>query len=530
MKWLNDPIWRSVTRLNLARTEQTSNSQTRPPRTSHAATLLLLGVLIVAQPRTSSTLLAVEPQLPAEQWHVMYIGENRIGYGQTTTQNVTVNKQPLVQTVQTSEMQFKRFGQDIKLSVRLTTHDTETGDMRSFDLTFGDSPKRMVKATGKVERGRLIVETTVGGRTTRSSKVWTPDMRSPAYEFQLYRTNVRRRGDVARFKMYRPEENRVVSAVVSADGMRPTRLFDQSQKQLLRTRTVMADLPTVTSYVDSAGNVAKTEVDFFGQRLVTYTVDRQEALKAISGGELDQAVQSLISTDPIRDPHHQQELTYKITLSGTDLAKLLPSGPTQTVRIIDPHTVLVTVRATKPVAGANKLPSPTQDYLSSNRYLQIRDPHIIQHARRAAGTQVDPWKICLAMERYVFQKLTAKNFSTALATAADVAQNLEGDCTEHAVLLAAMVRTRKIPSRLVGGLVYLERNRFAYFGGHMWTEVFVNGRWIPMDATLGLGGIGVGHIKLATSSFADDAPIPVTLFLPLMRLIGHMKIQVTASN
>jgi hypothetical protein len=303
-------------------------------------------------------------------------------------------------------------------------------------------------------------------------------------------------------------------------------MFDQSRKQLLRTRTVMADLPTVTSFIDSAGNVVKTEADFFGQRLVTYTVDRDEALKAISGRELDQAVQSLIPTDFIKHPHRHRKLTYKITFTGTDLAKLIPSGPTQSVQQTGPKTVLVTVVAAKPAARVISDRQPTQDYLKSNRYLQTQDQRVIQHARRAARDQFDPWKICVAMERYVFEKLTQKNFSTALATAADVAQSLEGDCTEHAVLLAAMVRTRKIPSRLVGGLVYLERKGFPFFGGHMWTEVFVGGQWLPLDATLGLGSIGAGHLKLATSSFADDAPIPVTLFLPLMKLIGHMKIQV----
>ncbi|MEO1999470.1 MAG: transglutaminase family protein [Planctomycetaceae bacterium] len=423
-------------------------------------------------------------------------------------------------------MRFKRFGQDIRLTVRLATDETPSGEMRSFELTFGDSSRRMVDAKGKVDRGRLTVETTISGRTTRSSKVWTPDMRSPAYELQLYRTAIRRAGDVSRFKMYRPEENRVISVVVNADGIRPTRMLDRSRKQLLRTRTVMADLPTVTSFIDSAGNVVKTEADLFGQKLVTYTVDRDEALKAISGRELDQAVQSLIPTDVIKNPHRNLKLTYKITLTGTDLAKLIPSGPTQTVQQTGPNTVLVTVVVAKPAAGVTKGRQPTQDYLTSNRYLQTQDQRVIQHARRAAGGQFDPWKICVAMERYVFQKLTQKNFSTALATAADVAQNLEGDCTEHAVLLAAMVRTRKIPSRLVGGLVYLERKGVPFFGGHMWTEVFVNGQWFPLDATLGLGSIGVGHLKLATSSFADDAPIPVTLFLPLMKLIGHMKIQV----
>ena len=42
----------------------------------------------------------------------------------------------------------------------------------------------------------------------------------------------------------------------------------------------------------------------------------------------------------------------------------------------------------------------------------------------------------------------------------------------------------------------------------------------------GGGGIGGGHIKLAQSSFSDDSPTPGSVFLPLMNVIGNMKIEV----
>jgi len=38
------------------------------------------------------------------------------------------------------------------------------------------------------------------------------------------------------------------------------------------------------------------------------------------------------------------------------------------------------------------------------------------------------------------------------------------------------------------------------FGGHMWTEVFVDGRWIPIDGTL-----AAWHWSGPTSEFADSA-------------------------
>jgi transglutaminase-like putative cysteine protease len=93
------------------------------------------------------------------------------------------------------------------------------------------------------------------------------------------------------------------------------------------------------------------------------------------------------------------------------------------------------------------------------------------------------------------------------------------------VLLAAMARARKIPSRVVVGVVYVAS--LSSFGGHMWTEVFINGLWVPLDATLGRGGIGADHIKFADSSFSEnDGVSPLSTFLPLVSVLGKLQIEV----
>ncbi|MDF1744597.1 MAG: transglutaminase family protein, partial [Gimesia sp.] len=163
------------------------------------------------------------------------------------------------------------------------------------------------------------------------------------------------------------------------------------------------------------------------------------------------------------------------------------------------------------------------EYVVPTQFIQSDDPRIVKYAEEAVKSEKDPWKKAKLMERYVYQNLRKKNFSTALASASEVAKNMEGDCTEHAVLLAAMLRAQKLPSRVVVGLVYIQSR--SSFGGHMWTEVFLDNRWIPLDGTLGKGGIGAAHIKLADSSLAENSPAPLSLFLPLLQ-VGTMSIEV----
>jgi hypothetical protein len=58
----------------------------------------------------------------------------------------------------------------------------------------------------------------------------------------------------------------------------------------------------------------------------------------------------------------------------------------------------------------------------------------------------------------------------------------EASCNGKSRLLAAILRSKKIPARLVGGLVMTGGNKRT---SHQWVEVRIGGRWIPMDPTNG---------------------------------------------
>jgi transglutaminase-like putative cysteine protease len=128
----------------------------------------------------------------------------------------------------------------------------------------------------------------------------------------------------------------------------------------------------------------------------------------------------------------------------------------------------------------------------------------------------------VALEAYVNRAVTTKDFSQALSTASEVARNREGDCKGHAVYLAALARARKIPARVAMGLVYMPQSQA--LGYHMWTELYVGGRWIGLDGTLAKGGIAGGHLQLTHSSLAGGAAY--NSFLPVMQVVGQLKVEV----
>jgi len=168
------------------------------------------------------------------------------------------------------------------------------------------------------------------------------------------------------------------------------------------------------------------------------------------------------------------------------------------------------------------VPKPTDEDLAANNLVQCDDPKIVEISTRAAPPAEDAWTTAVALERFVATTIKKKNFSQAFATASEVAQSLEGDCTEHAVLLAALCRARKIPARVAFGLVYYPPQQgFAY---HMWNEVWIADRWIPLDGTLGLGGIGADHIKLGDSNLSNSTGLAA--MLPVVHVFGRLELEV----
>jgi hypothetical protein len=63
-----------------------------------------------------------------------------------------------------------------------------------------------------------------------------------------------------------------------------------------------------------------------------------------------------------------------------------------------------------------------------------------------------------------------------------------------------------------------------FLGFHMWTEVWVKGQWLGLDATLGEGSIGPGHLKISDHSWHNTQTLaPV---LPVLRVMGKAKVEV----
>ena len=89
-----------------------------------------------------------------------------------------------------------------------------------------------------------------------------------------------------------------------------------------------------------------------------------------------------------------------------------------------------------------------------------------------------------------------------------------------------MCRAAGIPARTAVGLVYVDS--LGGFGFHMWNEVYVNRRWVAVDATFRQSEVDATHIKLGDSSLSTVAPYES--FMSVVRVFNRMKIDPTSTQ
>jgi transglutaminase-like putative cysteine protease len=103
----------------------------------------------------------------------------------------------------------------------------------------------------------------------------------------------------------------------------------------------------------------------------------------------------------------------------------------------------------------------------------------------------------VAYTRGVIEGSSARGFDVASV----VAIRRKGDCTEHAVLFAALARGSAWPTRIALGTVILESHGEVGAFGHAWTEVWDGTAWRLVDPTDIEGAAPVVYIP---TGFLDD--------------------------
>ena len=262
--------------------------------------------------------------------------------------------------------------------------------------------------------------------------------------------------------------------------------------------------------------------------LASMLSDEPAARAALASGKFDLLQGTLITSERIPNAARLARATFRVTTTGDAIA--LPSVASQVAQIDPASTrsmlVDVDIDRRNPVIASD---AADTRWTMPNAMIDSDNPAIKELlAKRKASPTPEQ------LRSFVAEHLSAKNFKTAFGSASEAALSRSGDCTEHAVLLAALLRASGTPSRVVSGVVYVEGigGQASSWGWHMWTQALVDVRsessketvcaWIDLDATL-RNRFNAAHIAVAVSDLSAGATDPA--FLNALALLGKIKIE-----
>ncbi|MDZ4820049.1 MAG: transglutaminase-like domain-containing protein [Planctomycetota bacterium] len=495
----------------------------------------------VAKPDVDlSTAISVQGQ-PRETWDAFYLHGTKVGYARTTFRDIEVDGEPGVQVDSTNTVVVNRSGQQSAHTITSTGIETLLGALVRFQTTL-QSGSSETEFKGEVVGDQLSIATGTSGKSTTTNVPWPAAAGGfLALEQSLLRQPIQP-GERRTLTGLMTVVNQPVVMELTAGTTETTRLLDHSE-DLLRV-DCNAKLPTGSTiterlWVNRDGVIMKRQINALNQEI--YRTTKELALADVGPARFDLMLDTTVPVNrPLAKPHQTRKIRYRVQLQANDPTQVFATSATQQVQLLDNRTAELIVTASslnspKPettaaapgtVSTATVAPpvsqTPQEQDSQPNNLIQSDYPKIVAMAKQAAGSETDPAKVAALLEQCVHRHLQRPNFSQTFATAAETADSGEGDCTEHSVLLAALCRAKGIPARVVIGLVYASTSQG--FGYHMWNEVWIDGRWVPLDATLAQGGIGAAHIKLADSNLHGTTAF--STFLSVSQVIGQLKIEI----
>lgn len=441
-------------------------------------------------------------------WYVVKLGDRPAGYAWEQTRKVMTSRGPVIKGFSELKLAGQRLGARIELFSSSESEETESGRLLRLSLVMKLSALEM-KTQAEVGEKEIIVRTSAGDKEYTQKIVFDESLLGPEGITRLTLSSLKKPGDEIEYFTYLPELNQIIKGKRRAEGREEISLPGfVSPFKTLRVVETMEPLTTRrTLWFDQEGKLIKSEeTSPFGE-LKIYLSSKEEALAAVASQRLTEIpLESTLIRANVRLPKARSIEKIKLRLIFRKGEASLPSfaGFYQRVVSLDKDSLILEVE--RPVRLINqradfqgekqKEKEEMKEYLQANTYLNIDDPLIKKTAMELTQNLSTDWEKVLRLRDWVSQKIKFDP-GIVFAPSTEVIREQRGTCVSFAVLLTALARAAGLPARFVMGYAYLN----GVWGGHAWSEIYVDGTWLPFDAALpSPDGADAARIALVSSS------------------------------
>ncbi len=450
-----------------------------------------------------------------ELWSGFVFNGEKIGF--TTLKITPIPEKNLFRISSEARMRFLFMGLDKRIIMK--SEDTVRPDLTLVSFHYEqEMDGKPLLIEGSVSNGRFRAEQKSGDKT----KTLDYRIEGPLYPTSAINLYPILRGIAVgsnyRYPVFDPQTQsltEVTQKVVT---------FEESRKLIIEPAFKIETL--MHEYEASAWINLRGETIFelgMGGVLITYKEDEAQARRYLSEASLNKKDLlldfSLIKTEkPLPCPREARYL--EVALEGVAGQLPLLRGPGQDVlEKKEGGKNIALYRVTSdplfpPKSAAKELPQEERLlYLSATSHIEAEHPEIRETAAGITAGAVTPREKAERLTGWVAREV--KDEAVDSFSALEVLHTRKGECQAHAMLYAALARASGIPTKLVGGLVYMEGLGFLY---HSWVESWLDG-WAAVDPTFNQAAADATHVKLV------EGPDWMSV-LQLGKVVGRIKLKI----
>ncbi len=447
-------------------------------------------------------------ELAGTTWFGLYMGGQKTGFAQNV---VEVGDDGSVVMSQDVTFRLSMVGQAQEMRSVSSRRYAPDGRLVSVD-TRVDDPMGRSEFHARVTASALEFRSTVGGQESVAQLPLPKESLADAVATMEKLRGGAAVGDKYSYHIFEPMFQQELEAVCEIQRVEE-RVLDGVPTKVYAVKTTLMPIGmSTTSIVSESGEVLE---DSIANGLITMRVEPEAMAKDVRFTN-DTIVSNAAMIDrPIRDPRGRDEITLRIRGPIGDEHTFNDNGQTFTR---EGGAFLFTGR--KSAVRGEVASIPIQDpavakWTEPTTFVQSDHPKIVARAREIAGGETDTLKIVGRLVAWVSDNMEA-SYSARLTNALEVLNSLEGDCTEHSVLLVALARAAGVPAREVAGLIYSDQPQPGFYF-HQWATVWV-GEWMDVDPTFDQVYADATHIKLSEGDLLEQ--------VKLLPVIGQLSIEI----
>lgn len=450
-----------------------------------AAVALVWAALELKQPLSPEDL---EKWIGTEWYRVSILGKPA-GYACAQTELVPTPQGPRLRLTEDVKVLITVAGQHLEVCKSQVRRYDELLRLVELELVKNELG-RTTELVARLDGNQLQVTKTAAGKTEHRTETVSDDFASDLIISLKAARGELKVGDKFSFQSYEPDLEILhrLSVVVE----REHRLDDGTPVLVVRAKSEKLGVEAVT-WLDEQGRMQRQTMPGL-MELTLERVTEEEALAEVTPLEI---VSKISVEGRLPSPRGLREVRLRIKRKVGSAAELLPTTSRQAVTA-DEEDALVTIAAEQPGSEGATLPirdDAMAEYLAPTSTAPSDDPALVEKARSIIGDETDAWRAAVRLLRWVNGNMKKVQSEPRPVTALECLESMSGDCTEHAILMAALARAVGLPSKFCTGLAYIGGG----FGYHAWNEVYV-GRWVEMDPAWGQVAVDAAHLQLFSGS------------------------------